>query len=256
LGKVSDMARMPTEEASCELCAGPVHYTTVAAGWDFEYNTTHEEFLLVRCARCGLIYLKERPAPEAMQVIYPPSYYSYSESEAQNDLAGALRSKMESGKIKVYLRLLGQGRRSVFDIGSGDGRLLDIMASVCPKTWEFSGIEISEKAAAKACAKGYGIIAGDFETADMSGLVESFDLALMHQVIEHTRSPRKAIQKARALLKKGGVISVETPDTDSWDWMLFGKRYWGGYHIPRHFYLFNKNSLCRLLEEEGFELMS
>jgi SAM-dependent methyltransferase len=130
------------------------------------------------------------------------------------------------------------------------------MASACPATWEFAGIEVSEKAAARAREKGYGIMTGDFETAEVSGLGEPFDLALMHQVIEHTRSPRKAIQKARALLKNGGVISIETPDTESWDWMLFRKRYWGGYHTPRHFYLFSKGSLCRLLEEEGFEILS
>jgi SAM-dependent methyltransferase len=248
--------RIPTEESQCELCASSGDGVPVAAGWDFEYNTTHEEFLFVRCARCGLIYLKERPAPEAMRVIYPPHYYSYVESKAQKSLVGAIRSKLERGKIRAYLGLLGEGKKSVLDIGCGDGRLLDIMASACPATWEFAGIEVSEKAAARAREKGYGIMTGDFETAEVSGLGEPFDLALMHQVIEHTRSPRKAIQKARALLKNGGVISIETPDTESWDWMLFRKRYWGGYHTPRHFYLFSKGSLCRLLEEEGFEILS
>ena len=35
---------------------------------------------------------------------------------------------------------------------------------------------------------------------------------------------------------------------------LFEKRYWGGYHIPRHFFLFNKRSLRRLVEECGLEV--
>ena len=35
---------------------------------------------------------------------------------------------------------------------------------------------------------------------------------------------------------------------------LFRRRYWGGYHLPRHFYLFTKESLARLLNENGFEV--
>ena len=250
------MAGIFTEEASCELCGASAQEEQVATGWDFEYNTTHEEFRFVRCLRCGLIYLKDRPVPEAMPLIYPPHYYSYSEAERQHGLVGTLRSALEKNKIKVYLKLAGRERTSVFDIGCGDGRLLDIMRRACPETWEFSGIEISEKAAARAGGKGYRVIHGDFETQDLSGLGECFDFALMHQVIEHTRSPRNTLRKACSLLRPGGVISIETPDTRSWDRKLFGKRYWGGYHIPRHFYLFDKGSLCSLLRQEGFEIIS
>ena len=49
---------------------------------------------------------------------------------------------------------------------------------------------------------------------------------------------------------------IETPEIEGWDYHLFRKRYWGGYHIPRHFYLFNRATLTRLLREEGFEIVS
>ncbi|MFA6384974.1 MAG: methyltransferase domain-containing protein, partial [Candidatus Omnitrophota bacterium] len=71
-----------------------------------------------------------------------------------------------------------------------------------------------------------------------------------------TRDPRGAIKKIHSLLRAHGVLSIETPDTDSWDFGLFKRRYWGGYHIPRHFYIFNKASLCLLLDQEGFEVIS
>ena len=52
------------------------------------------------------------------------------------------------------------------------------------------------------------------------------------------------------------MLSVETPDTRGWDARIFRRGYWGGYHIPRHFYLFDASTLSRLLVEQGFEVVS
>jgi len=43
-----------------------------------------------------------------------------------------------------------------------------------------------------------------------------------------------------------GALVVETPNLDSWDARLFKETWWGGYHIPRHWTLFDANSLRRL----------
>ena len=40
------------------------------------------------------------------------------------------------------------------------------------------------------------------------------------------------------------------------DFALFRRRYWGGYHFPRHFNLFDPAGLSRLLGETGFEVQS
>jgi len=40
------------------------------------------------------------------------------------------------------------------------------------------------------------------------------------------------------------------------DARIFRRGYWGGYHIPRHFYLFDASTLSRLLVEQGFEVVS
>jgi O-methyltransferase involved in polyketide biosynthesis len=57
-------------------------------------------------------------------------------------------------------------------------------------------------------------------------------------------------------LAPGGVFAVETPNLESLDARLFRERYWGGYHIPRHWHLFTPGSLGRLLAEQGLEVTS
>ena len=62
----------------------------------------------------------------------------------------------------------------------------------------------------------------------------------MNQLIEHVDSPDLVIKKAHDMLEKDGILFIETPNINSWDFLLFKKRYWG-WHTPRHWYLFNQN---------------
>jgi hypothetical protein len=66
----------------------------------------------------------------------------------------------------------------------------------------------------------------------------------------------RLLEKVWKLLKPGGVASIETPDVDAWDYRLLKNRYWSVYHIPRHFYIFNKKNFTSLASEIGFEVIS
>ena len=61
------------------------------------------------------------------------------------------------------------------------------------------------------------------------------------------------MEKASHLVRPGGALYIETPSTDGLDARLFRSRYWGGYHFPRHWSLFDESSLRRLVEQHGFE---
>jgi hypothetical protein len=63
-----------------------------------------------------------------------------------------------------------------------------------------------------------------------------------------------AVSRLAGLLEDGGYLFIETPSIDGLDRRLFGRGYWGGYHIPRHFWLFNEESLERLLKTAGLEM--
>ena len=78
---------------------------------------------------------------------------------------------------------------------------------------------------------------------------------LRHKLIEHLRDPRAALRQVHRKLSPQGVLVIDTPNRAGWDYWLFRKRFWGGYHIPRHFHLFNLESLARVLESEGYAVL-
>src|SRR5262249_57545619 len=107
------------------------------------------------------------------------------------------------------------------------------------------GVELDARAVDAARGLGFQVSLGRFEDADLPQ--GTFALIVLQQVIEHVPDPRRMIERLRALLAAGGAVVIETPNTRSWDHRLFSKRYWGGYHIPRHFHLFNDRSHPALL---------
>jgi hypothetical protein len=62
------------------------------------------------------------------------------------------------------------------------------------------------------------------------------------------------LQLIRSLLRPGGRLVIVTDNTDSLAFRLFKGRYWGGYHFPRHWHLFNRYTLRLLAEQTGFEV--
>ncbi|MEO6683110.1 MAG: methyltransferase domain-containing protein, partial [Ginsengibacter sp.] len=71
---------------------------------------------------------------------------------------------------------------------------------------------------------------------------------------EHVESPDKVLLGINRLLKPGGILLIVTDNTDSLDFGYFKKRYWGGYHFPRHWNLFNKKSIAKLAVKTNFEI--
>jgi SAM-dependent methyltransferase len=77
----------------------------------------------------------------------------------------------------------------------------------------------------------------------------------MNQLIEHVEDPLAATRKAFEVLRPGGVLIIETPNINSWDARLFQKRYWGGWHAPRHWNLFDSETLSQCVKRAGFDII-
>lgn len=222
-----------------------------ATGTDFEYGTTpDQEWSLLRCAACDVVVLSPRPADSELSTIYPPNYYAY-DFTAKRSLGFRVKGLIDRRTVGRYLKY-GPANASILDVGCGDGRLLRMFAARGVPNERLFGMELDEKAVASARSQGLNVSLGRFEDVDYAP--GKFGLAIMQQVIEHVVDPADVLSRLHTVLAPDGAVVLETPNTASWDHWMFSSRHWGGYHIPRHFYLFNPASMTRLLEKSGFRV--
>ena len=235
---------MPT---LCCVC-GIDDAVQIGAGEDFEYRTTDDTFTAVKCRSCSLVYLNPRPTLADMETIYPAEYHAFDFSEKDFGLVHKIRSRLEAKRLLEYCGPLPDGAR-ILDVGCGDGFHLRLLREFGNKTWNLEGVDLDRRAVEAAEGSGLKVHFGSVESLDLDA--ESYDLVFMIQTIEHVERPDEFLAAVSRLIKPGGCVVIVTDNTDSVDFGLFKKGYWGGYHFPRHLNLFNKASLSKLATKKG-----
>jgi SAM-dependent methyltransferase len=214
----------------------------IAVGEDFEYRTVPDSFLMMRCRRCGLVYLNPRPADREGPRIYPDHYHAFNFSEAEFGLIHRVRRRLEARRLLRWCRGLPADAR-ILDVGCGDGFHLGLLREFGEPTWTLRGVDVDSRAVAQARRAGLDVVEGTVETLPKD---HGYHLALMIMTVEHLPSPVETIRAVAERLLPGGRLVIVTDNVRSPDFAVFGGRHWGGYHFPRHTYLFDRDTLSRL----------
>jgi SAM-dependent methyltransferase len=223
----------------------------LAVGEDFEYRTSPDSFLAVRCRGCGLVYLDPRPADAEFRRIYPDHYHAFAFSEERFGLIYKVRRRLEARRLLSVCGDLAPDAR-VLDVGCGDGFHLGLLREFGQPGWRLEGVDLDERAVRAARARGITVHHGSIESLDLPE--GAYDLALAIQTIEHVGDPPGLLSAIRRVLRPGGRLLVVTDNTDSLDFRVFRRRHWGGYHFPRHWNLFNPRSMRALAARSGLEV--
>jgi SAM-dependent methyltransferase len=236
--------------ANCPLC-GPGADEPVGVGEDFEYRTSPDSFLAVRCSSCGLIRIDPRPSSDEFERMYPDTYHAFAFDDEGFGVVHDVRERLEARRLTRWLRGVPPGAR-VLDVGCGDGFHLDVLRRRSKVGYDLSGIDLDKRAVSRATGRGLLVEEGALETSSVS--LGSVDCALLIQTIEHVEDPLALLRAIRERLRPGGRLIVVTDNTGSFDFRWFGSRWWGGYHFPRHLHLFDQRSLRTMAAEAGFDI--
>ncbi len=236
--------------AICCLCETE-DAETVGVGEDFEYRTSPDEFTAMRCFSCGLVYLSPRPAISEFERIYPSNYHAFEFSEKDFGFVYKVRQRLEARRLLNWCNDLPSNAR-IIDIGCGDGFHLELLRDFGKKMWTLEGVDADTRAVTVAEKKGLKVHYGLLENLALPK--NAYDLAFLIQTIEHVADPPQLLRDIRSLLRPGGRICIVTDNTGSLDFKLAKKRYWGGYHFPRHWNLFDKKTMRLLAEKTELEV--
>lgn len=243
------------ELVKCGVCDSD-DCTPYATGEDYEYGTCDDTFYISKCNVCGNLYLNPRPVREELPRIYPPNYYAYNYDTSINPIALKAKEFLDRRKVKNWLQYVTTDleKLNFLDVGCGNGRYLQMLHRLGVPKSQLYGIEMSQGAIASLQNEGYNAYSGRLEDVEHELPENTLDLIVLLQVIEHVEYPKKTVQTLSRLLRSGGVLVLETPNTQSLDANLFQRGYWGGYHFPRHWNLFDRSTLTHLVTAANLQV--
>ena len=222
------------EYVNCNLC-GEDNYRLLFA---------KEEFNVVRCNKCGLIYINPRLTESELVEFVSGDFYR------QHYVPSAFDVQENWRRHKIFLRKLRNYFKNghLVDVGCASGLLL---AAAREEGWEVKGVDISEPGVTYGRNKlGLDIFLGELEEAKYPD--EYFDVVTCMDTIEHVQNPYALLKEANRILRQGGLIVVSTPNFNGLT-RLFVSAKWTTF-VSGHLYYFTRETARQILEKNGFEV--
>jgi 2-polyprenyl-3-methyl-5-hydroxy-6-metoxy-1,4-benzoquinol methylase len=232
-----------TSKVSCPICGnvGPSSGVKISVQ-DYLNISSGQDFVYVPC-NCGVFYLENQPISSEIAKIYSKEYDAYHISEGV--VAKIKKKRLQS----LVAPLLSQGRGTkILDYGCGSGEFV------------YSASELVD-----AAVVGFDLFPPTHSNKSNVMFLDSeqsikslgpYQLIFAFQVIEHVSDPRLFINFLYSQLDSGGTLVIETPSSSGILFSSLTRKYWGGWHAPRHFLIFDKESLIKISTQVGFQVES
>lgn len=228
------------EHVKCDLC-GSDDASLLFAARDINLSKKGL-FNIVRCKKCGLVYVNPRPTKQEIGKFYPDTYFPCpadareAMDKYQYERLGKIKKIKKTGKI--------------LDVGCGAGYFLAVAKE---NGWDTRGVEVSKIAADYAKKKfSLDIFVGELRNATCPD--EYFDVVTLWHVLAHLPNPSETLAEVNRVLKKNGLLVLTVPNISGFQAKIF-KEFWFHLDVPRHLYFFEPNTLKQMLRKNGFKIL-
>ncbi len=234
-------------EVNCNLCGSNqyvIEYRNSDDGKEGGYRISEAALTLprevVRCRKCGLVYVSRREDSEEILKQYSDMV---DEKYVEEEQGRRLTARRVLSKLEGFRH----GNR-LLEVGCGTGFFLD---EAQKRGWEVTGVELSCWAV-NFCRDKFGIDVKNMSLEEARFPSSSFDAVVLEDMIEHFMNPRQSLEEIRRILKPDGIVYINTPDIESLASRILKARWWG---INRyHLYYFSRRTLSRLLDATGLKV--
>lgn len=215
-------------------------------------------FSYERCTECRAMVLAPRPAPEEIGHFYSgyylPETLAFLRLRASRGRPVGLMSRLRARALLRSMRRLGlDGTQELeaLDVGCGLGALAGSLNRVPQITAR--GVDFTPECASFA-RDVHGVEVDVGELRDQNYPDARFDLVTNWHYLEHVYDPASELREMARITKPNGWLCVETP-TPSFFARIFGNK-WLYLMPPTHLYHYQPNTLAKLIEAAGFEVLA
>lgn len=224
---------------TCKVCSSN-HYKKIG-----EIKNIWKEYKDVyQCDECSLYFI-DSPTDEEINSLYKNEYHN----NIKNKLFEIAKSKMRYARSLSQFNFIKQTidlkNKDICEIGAFDGLLLSLFKKNNNNVF---GYELNDDARVYAKKK--------YDIDLKENFLESkskYDIIILSHVIEHFREPKEILIKIKSMLKEGGFIYIEVPNSPmpnecSYNMLM---RYLNTEHIVN----FNMDNLLKFVESADLKIV-
>lgn len=207
-------------------------------------------FSLVKCDRCGLVYVNPRPSKEVV-------YSRYSSDYFQKEYLPYLEKSRKDVR-RLYKNILDllcehvqvQYSRKMLEIACGTGLFMHLAQQ---RGFAVEGIEYNQSLIEHGM-KNYGLKITRADIDEVSLPSSYYNAVVLLDFIEHCLDPFRVLSECYNCLKPNGVIFLSTPNIESKPFEELGGE-WDMIGPSEHLYYFTKQTIKQILEKAGLTLL-
>lgn len=201
-----------------------------------DHFLTQEEFALLQCQSCNLVFTSPRPELSVIGDYYKSENY-VSHSSTKKGLVNRVYTLVRDYTLKQKIAWIKSIHPSVsvhLDVGAGTGHFVQ-----AAKKAGFNSIGLEPDKDARAFAS--NVLGVQLDPIHRLHELEnsSIDVITMWHVLEHVYDLNADLNKLVSLLKPGGCFFIAVPNYTSYDAEFYGSD-WAAYDVPRHLYHFSE----------------
>ncbi len=212
----------------------------------------NHDLQVVLCKYCSLGFLNPRMTNDEYEQHYKHQYqiarHNIFDKKSAIERLEKKKSYEQKKKHLSFLRGIINSSSSVLEVGSGWGTFLKVIKD--EYNCQVKGIELSSLAA--QVAKDYynlSIIEQSLEQYIIQkSSNETYDVIMMHHVLEHFLNPKEMLSSLRHIITPNGYVYIAVPNVAKPDEPI------DKFFRIEHTYYFSPTSLSLLLRQSGFSI--
>lgn len=197
---------------------------------------------LVECGACGLRYKSRFPERSFLGELF------------RSNASAKWCSDYDSSRdVDLLRRLWGRPAFDLLDIGAAGGALL-VACTTAGIVGRRSALDVMRYPGIERGLRGE-FIEGSLDGSALRWSGKRYDIVTLFDVLEHLYEPRVAFERLRALVRRRGLVFIETGDAESFWPARFGIHQWWYTRLIEHHVFWCRDALERIAGEHGFEIV-
>ena len=241
----------------CPLCKSDDSAPVVCTDFNLTGGTA-KSYRVVQCLRCDMRYLDPLPRADELAAYYREDYPAYALGRENPNSCSVEQASIHRRFARIAEHRLSIVRREtsglascgpLLDVGCGNGAfLLEFARQTNGECW---GLDIEECHLAKS-AKSHTLplrfMKGNLKSSALPA--RYFGLITFWHSLEHDGDPVGTLKRVSELLRPGGFVLAEVPNSSGLIARMCGSC-WLGWDLPRHLVHFIPTTLRRSARRAG-----